>query len=68
LLAKKTSFEVLGRVLELELLSSSILFVCRENSRLAVMRSLPNKQALKKVIDASDDDWNADEHALVRYD
>lgn len=64
-LAKKTSYELLGRVLELELWSSSILFICRENCRLALMRSLPNKSALNKAIGASDDAWEMDEHVLV---
>jgi hypothetical protein len=66
LLAKKTSYELLGRVTELELLSVSILFLCRENCRLALTRTLPNKSALCKAIQASDEAWDADEHALVR--
>jgi hypothetical protein len=64
-LANKTSYELLGKVLEFELLSGSILFICRENCRLALMRSLSNKSALKSAIRASDDDWEEDEHVLV---
>ena len=67
LLSTRSSYHVLGQVLDLELYASTLLFLCRENIRLALLRSPPqSRDKLQNLLRASPQDWEREEHALVR--
>ena len=66
-LAKKSSYAVLGQVQDLELLSASLLFLCRESFRMALLRSPPRPEdkSQRKWAQVSDEEWEREETTLA---